>query len=178
MAFWLNHSNSLMMNHLPPDECPTFSTSQCSQTHSEMVMGITPPSVFVVVQLPMATHHPPAQHSSFMPCASAALKGLPEPWEGESGRAMAPATHGPPAKAAWMCLEALLQLQSDSRNNSAFPSLANYFLISHQHIFIGNFNQKTQKNPECRESTLQLFLHFMCYISCPSWLILLYLDTS
>lgn len=29
---------------------------------------------------------------------------------------------------------------------------------------------KKKKNPECGESTLQLFLHLMCCISCPSWL--------
>lgn len=122
--------------------------------------------------------HPPAQHYSYMPRALAALQGPPEPWKRETGRPVAPATHGPPAKAAWMCSEALPQLQSDFRHNSAFPSLANNFLISHQHIFMGNFNQKIQKNPEGRESTLQLFLHLMCCISCPSWLILFYLDTS
>lgn len=114
-------------------------------------------------------HHPPFQHYPSMPRALAAMQSPPEPWERESGRrSMAPATHGPPAKAVRMCSGELPQLQSDFRHNSAFPSLANNFLISHQHIFMGNFKQKIQKNPKCRESTLQLFLHLMCYISCPS----------
>lgn len=181
MAFWLwIVVNSLMMNHLPPAGVPsTFSTNHRAWPHSERSWGSL--LLFLCLWCPASQwqhHHPPAQHCSSMPHATGALQGPPGPWERESGRSMAPATHRPPVRAAWVCLEVLPQLQSDFRHNSAFLSLANNFLISRQHIFMGNLNQKIQKNSECRESTLQLLLHLMCCISCPSWLILLYLDTS
>lgn len=102
----VNCGNSLIMDLLPPDESPsTCSTNHGSGTHSQMVTGIfTPLSVLVMVQPPNGntTTHP--SHTS-LPCHVLQLPcRAPEPWEGESGRrSMAPATHGPPAKAgcAW-----------------------------------------------------------------------------